>query len=127
MEWFHISALFLSNFPPNLPFYFKRFKNFMNRKIWSIFLIQNFISFLLGLFLFAVGQLLWLKNTNKVESSEIWLRNHWNFNLSTKSVFFSLKKRPTAKMIESIRKLVKFWTRKMLCIFLLIIILSLLE
>ena len=127
MEWFHISGLFLSNFPTNLPFYFKRFKNLMNRKIWSIFLIQNFISFLLGLFLFAVGQLLWLKNSNKVESSEIWLQNHWIFNLSTKSVFFSLKKRPTAKMIESIRKLVKFWTRKMLHIFLFIIFWNILK
>ena len=115
------SALFLSNFPPNLTLYFKRLKLNINRKIQSIFLVQNFTSFLMDSIIFALGLFLRLKNADKVDPLKIqcfWSQIYYS---STLLAFLSHKRCPSAKRNKSNRKLVKFWTRKMLHIFLFII------
>ena len=108
-------------FPPNLPLYFKRLKIIINRKIQSIFLVQNFTSFLMDSIIFALGLFLRLKNADKVDPLKIqcfWSQISYS---STLLAFLSHKRCPRAKMNQFNRKLVKFWTKRMLHIFLLII------
>lgn len=122
--WFHQytlkSVFLLSNFSPNLPLYLKRIKIIIISKIQSIFFVQIFTSFLMDSIIFALGLFWRLKKADKVDLLEIrcfWSQiSYW----STLLAFLSYKRCPAAQRNKSNRKLMKFWTRKMLHIYLFI-------
>ena len=104
----------------NFNFSYSNFKiNFIGiikilyRHVWGMSLFQNFPSFLVKPFIFAVNIVLIAKNGDKVDPLEMFTSETVTFYGSTLFAFFTLKMRVTAKMNGFTRKLVKFWTRDM--------------
>ena len=83
-------------------------KIYEKKCLWHGF-IQNFIRILVDTIILAVTLILLVKNTNKVDLSEIQLFEVKTSNGSTLFAFFTHKMRLTAKIIVFTRILMKFW------------------
>ena len=108
----------MTKYIENIPFSSSNFKiNFMgtlkliDRHVWGMSLFQNFASFLVKPFIFAVNIVLIAKSGDKVDPLEMFTSETVTFYGSTLFAFFTLKMRVTAKINGFTRKLVKFWTR----------------